>query len=91
MMPYQGGKPPVPQAKQIGEGKYLIEEQKDIEGEIRAETKEYTIQKGDSLWKIAERELGSGHRWKYLYEINEDRIKNPNKLRAGTVIIIPVE
>jgi nucleoid-associated protein YgaU len=35
--------------------------------------------------------LGNGNRWKYLYEMNKDVIKNPNKLKTGTKIIIPVE
>lgn len=75
----------------IEEGKYLLEEKEDVESEVKVETKEYTIQKNDSLWSIAARELGSGHRWKYLYEFNKDRIKNPNKLKAGQEILIPVE
>jgi nucleoid-associated protein YgaU len=43
------------------------------------------------LWKIAAKELGGGHRWKYLYELNKDKIKNPNKLKPGTKITIPIE
>ena len=62
-----------------------------METEVKVSTKEYVIQKNDSLWNIAKRELGSGHRWKYLYEINKDKIKDPNKLKAGVKIIIPVE
>lgn len=63
----------------------------EIASEIKVSTKEYTIQKNDSLWKIAAKELGSGHRWKYLYELNKDKIKNPNKLKTGTIITIPIE
>jgi outer membrane protein OmpA-like peptidoglycan-associated protein len=66
-------------------------EKETIESAVQVETKEYTIRKNDSLWSIAQKELGSGHRWKYLYELNRDRIKNPNKLRVGTTIVIPVE
>jgi 5'-nucleotidase len=58
---------------------------------VKVKTKEYVIKKDDSLWKIAEKEMGSGHRWKYLYEMNRDRINDPKKLKAGTRIIIPVE
>ncbi len=79
------------EAKPIEEGKYLLEKKENVESEVKVQTKEYTIQKNDSLWGIAERELGSGHRWKYLYEFHRDRIKNPNKLKAGQVILIPVE
>ncbi len=93
----EGGKAPevtsaIPEgAKQVEEGKYVEEKQETIESQIKVSTKEYTIQKGDSLWNIAEKELGSGHRWKYLYELNKDKIKNPSRLRAGQKIIIPIE
>lgn len=90
MLPYQG-EPDIPRVKKIEEGKFLVEEERKVESEIKVTTKEYIIQKGDSLWKIAQKELGNGHRWKYLYEFNKDKIKNPNKLRAGQKIIIPIE
>jgi len=89
MIPYEG-KPPE-EAKPIEEGKFIEEKKENVESEVKVSTKEYTIQKNDSLWKIAEKELGSGHRWKYLYELNKDRIKNPNKLKTGQKIIIPIE
>jgi nucleoid-associated protein YgaU len=81
----------VPEAKKIEEGKYLIEEEKHVESAVKVDAKEYVIQKGDSLSKIAKEQLGAAHRWKYLYELNKDRIKDPNKLRPGKKIIIPIE
>lgn len=81
----------IEEAKPIEEGKYLIEKEEQITSSVKVSQREYMIQKGDSLWKIAEKELGNGHRWKYLYELNKDRIKNPNKLKAGQKIIMPVE
>lgn len=89
MLPYQGEVPPEAQA--VEEGKYVQETEEVVEGEIKVSTKDYVIQPGDSLWKIAERELGSGHRWKYLYNLNKDKIKDPQKLKAGTKIVIPIE
>jgi hypothetical protein len=80
-----------PEAEKIEEGKFLIREEKNIERQVKVSTKEYSIHKGDSLWKIAQKELGSGYRWKYLYELNKERIKDPNKLKAGTKLIIPIE
>jgi len=78
-------------AQQVEEGKYIQEKEETVEGEVKVDTKEYTVQKGDSLWIIAQKQLGSGHRWKYLYELNKDKIKNPKKLRVGQTIVIPVE
>lgn len=89
MIPYEGPAP-APEVVAPEEGKTVVQKE-NVESEVKVSTKEYTIQKNDSLWKIAEKEMGSGHRWKYLYEQNKDRIKNPNKLRVGTKIVIPVE
>jgi len=90
MLPYQG-EPDIPRVKKIEEGKYLVEEEKKVESEIKVTTREYVIQKNDSLWKIAKKELGNGNRWKNIYELNKDKIKNPNKLKAGQKITIPIE
>ena len=90
MIPYPGQAEEMG-AKPVEEGKYLIEEEQKVETEVQVSTREYTVQKGDSLSKIAQKEMGGGHRWKYLYELNKDRIKDPNKLKVGQVIIIPVE
>ena len=77
--------------QEIEDGKYVVEEKETLESAPKVSTREYTIKANDSLWKIAQNEMGNGNRWKYLYEMNKDRIKDPNKLRKGTVIIIPVE
>lgn len=96
MIPYQGeaANESVSQGQVLteeGPGEDKVVEKETVESALQVATKEYTIKKNDSLWSIAKAELGSGHRWKYLYEINKDRIKNPNKLKVGTKIVIPVE
>jgi outer membrane protein OmpA-like peptidoglycan-associated protein len=80
-----------PDAQKLEEGKFVEEKKEEVESEIKVSTKEYIVQKGDSLSKIAQKEMGGAHRWKYLYELNKDKIKNPNKLKAGIKIVIPVE
>ena len=40
----------------------------------------YTVKKGDSLWSISKQQLGSGARWREIYEANKDVIKNPNRI-----------
>lgn len=93
MLPYTGSEVQVSDedAKVLGKGKYLIEKEEKVESEEKVSTKSYVIQKNDSLWKIAKEQLGSGYRWKYLYELNKDKITNPDKLKAGITILIPVE
>lgn len=90
MLPYPG-EPQELEAKPIEEGKFIIEKEEKVESEVKVSTREYTVQKGDTLSKIAEKEYGGAHRWKYLYELNKDRIKDPNKLKPGQKIIIPIE
>jgi outer membrane protein OmpA-like peptidoglycan-associated protein/LysM repeat protein len=91
----QGAVPAEPAAPEgstkIEDGKYLIEKEEVVEGEIKVSTKEYVTQKGDTLWKIAEDTYGNGKKWTNIYNLNKDRIKDPNKLKPGTKILIPIE
>jgi 5'-nucleotidase len=47
----------------------------------------YTVKKGDTLWKISARHYGNPKEWKKIAEANPKI--NPNKLKAGQVIVIP--
>lgn len=49
----------------------------------------YTVQKGDSLWRIAAQELGSGKRWQEIYELNRDLISNPSMIFVGQELKLP--
>lgn len=59
--------------------------------EVPAEQTEtlYTVQKGDSLSRIAKRELGDYSAWREIYEANRDRISNPNRLYPGMTLSLP--
>lgn len=81
----------IPPDAKIEDGKYIAEVTEEVAGQVKVETKEYTVRKGDTLWTIALSQLGSGHRWKSLAEMNKDTVRNPNKLKPGQVIVIPVE
>lgn len=54
-----------------------------------AGTGAYTVKNGDSLSRIAKRELGSYNRWKEIYDANRDKIRNPDVLAVGTQLMIP--
>ncbi len=82
MIPYPGS-PQEVEARPLEEGKYIIEKEEKIESEVKVSTREYTIKSGDTLSKIAKEQLGGAHRWKYLYKLNRDVIKDPNKLKPG--------
>jgi len=52
--------------------------------------KTHTVDKGESLWAIAEQELGDGKRWKEIYEANKDVIgDNPDLIKPGQELKIP--
>ena len=50
---------------------------------------DHRVVKGDSLWKIAQEELGSGDRWREIYKANKDTIKTPNLIYVGQTLTIP--
>lgn len=51
--------------------------------------KTYTVVKGDTLFRIAKKTLQDGTRWKQIYELNKDTIKNPNFIYLGQKIVLP--
>ena len=52
---------------------------------------DYTVRKGDSLWKIAQEQLGSGRKWTDIHAANRDTVKNPDMIQIGQVLHIPGE
>jgi len=48
----------------------------------------YVVKEGDSLWSIADKELGSARWVSRLAEANRGQI-DPNNLKVGQVIVIP--
>jgi len=50
----------------------------------------YTVEKGDSLWKISEKYYESGGHYMEIFHSNEDILKNPNLIYPGQVLRIPV-
>jgi nucleoid-associated protein YgaU len=51
---------------------------------------EYTIKKGDTLWKIADKAYGTGFEWVEIFQANKETLKNPNHLVVGSKITLPV-
>lgn len=47
------------------------------------------VKKGDTLWGIAQRLLGDGTRWREIYDLNKDQIKNPDLIYPGQVFKLP--
>ena len=55
----------------------------------KAQNGTYEVKSGDSLWAIAAKMLGSGARWKEIYNLNKDIIKDPNLIRPGWKLKLP--
>jgi len=50
----------------------------------------YTVQAGDSLWKISERFYGKGHLYKNIIAANPDKLKDEHSvIHPGDVLKIP--
>lgn len=63
-------------------------------GEARPDIKPvsatYTVKSGDSLWAIAKMNLGSGSRWRDIYEANRGLIgDNPDVIQVGQELVMP--
>lgn len=51
----------------------------------------YTIQKGDSLSRIAKQHYGDANAWKQIYEANRDVIQDPDRIHPGQTIKLPAK
>lgn len=48
----------------------------------------YTVQTGDTLMKIAFDVYGDLYQWRKVYDMNRDKIGNPNAIPPGTVLTV---
>jgi len=59
------------------------------EQKVGAETKTYTVQKGDTLASIARRFYNSPQRWKDIADANQNQLQGSVNLKVGQTLIIP--
>lgn len=52
-------------------------------------TDTYVCKSGDSLWKIAEEQLGSGRLWTALRDLNRDVLKGSDTVQPGMTLRLP--
>ncbi|MEW6262150.1 MAG: LysM domain-containing protein [Thermodesulfobacteriota bacterium] len=55
---------------------------------LGAERQTYTVKPGDTLWGLAQRFYGNQYLWPKLWEMNRDKLANPNRLSVGDVLVI---
>jgi hypothetical protein len=49
----------------------------------------YTVQPGDTLSLIAQKQYGQAHLWSLIFEANRDKLSDPNLIRVGLELLIP--
>ncbi len=50
----------------------------------------YTVKSGDTLSKISQQFLGSSGEYMKIFEANRDQLDNPDKIKVGQTLKIPV-
>jgi nucleoid-associated protein YgaU len=52
--------------------------------------RKYHMQRGDTLWSVAQKFYGDGNRWKQIYEVNKSTFSSgPNLIQPGIILWIP--
>lgn len=51
----------------------------------------HTVEKGDTLWEIAEKVYGNGAKYKLIVEANQPMIKDADEIYPGQVLRLPEE
>jgi len=74
-------------SRESGQGTPVAEEGKLNGGTSVSLPARYTVAKGDTLWKIAEKFYGSGYNWVDLSR--ENKISNPSLIETGQELVIP--
>ena len=49
------------------------------------------VARGDSLWRISRITYGAGEQYAILYRANRDRIRDPNMIHPGQILVLPVK
>jgi nucleoid-associated protein YgaU len=53
------------------------------------DTRFYTVEKGDSLWKIAAAHYNDGSKYPVIFEANKPMLEHPDKIYPGQMLRIP--
>lgn len=67
-----------------------------LSSDQNASERVHTVASGETLWEIAEKRLGSGHRYKEIYKLNKGRLQpdgarlvDPRVIERGWRLILP--
>lgn len=74
-------------AKKTTSGKKQVKAKSKKKAKKKAVT--YKVKRGDTLWAIAKKYLGSGSKYPTIVKANKKLIKNPNVIKVGWKLTIP--
>ena len=72
----------------VGNVEGVAEVEDDISGGA-GEPTFHTVEKGDTLWAVSAKALGSGARYMEIFEANKPMLSAPDKIYPGQVLRIP--
>jgi len=49
----------------------------------------HTVEKGDTLWAVAEKTMGNGSKYTEIFEANRPMLSHPDKIYPGQMLRIP--
>jgi nucleoid-associated protein YgaU len=71
------------------QGSQDVARQTNASGGRGGTSRVYRVKDGDSLSKIAQRELGTSKRWQEIYELNADKLEGQDVLKVGMELKLP--
>ena len=79
----------VPEPVVVPEPEVAVVTEEAVSTDAEAPGRTYTVQSGDSLWKISEKMYGSGNKYMKIFEANTSLLENPDKIFPGQELVIP--
>lgn len=73
------------------DGNYEYVDDMDDKPSVATSYVDYKVKKDDTLQKISKKFYDSYSKWPKIYEVNKEKIKNPDRIKPGIVIQIPME
>ena len=66
-----------------------VQEPVGVDSSANAGSETYTVQSGDTLWKISEQVYGDGSSYMKIFEANTGLLENPDQIFPGQELTIP--
>ena len=74
---------------ELGEEEVVAPRSVDVEVPTSSETRFYTVEKGDTLGKIAKAHYGNAMKYPVIFEANKPMLEHPDKIYPGQMLRIP--